>query len=87
MSWYALHVTTGKEYEIRSKLKSIDNNAEIYVPRKNYREVNRGVVKNKSERMLPGYILVNREKTLNALILGNFFQLVGMVTDQEIAHF
>jgi transcription antitermination factor NusG len=84
MYWLALHVTTGKEYAIRGKIARLEPNAQIVVPRRYMKAVVLGKVKTKSERMLPGYLLVGTEKPLNIMSLKEFAKVVGKVSEQEI---
>jgi transcription antitermination factor NusG len=76
---------TGKEYEIRAKLKKVDPNAEIWIPRRYYIEVVDRKVQDKSERMLPGYILIGSETGVNPLTVKDFLKPIGPVTEEEIA--
>jgi transcription antitermination factor NusG len=85
MPWLACRVMTGKEYLVRSKIKQIVPDAEILVPRIHTRSVANGIVKNKSERMLPGYILVGSSEPINPFSIKHFMQVIGPVTDLEIA--
>ena len=85
MQWIAASVSTGKEYLVRGKLKIIDPTAEILVPRKYYKVIENGMVKTKSEKMLPGYILIGSANPLNGEILKGFLKVVGKVTEEEIA--
>ena len=86
MEWIACRVTTGKEYEIRAKLKKIDEKAEIYIPRRHYIEMVKNKVQDKSERMLPGYLLIGTETGLNPLLIKTFLKYIGKVTQEEIEH-
>jgi len=84
MRWLAFRVVTGKEYNIREKIKKIDANAEIWIPRKYYVDMVDNKVKDKSERMLPGYILMGTEKPLNLFSLSDSIKIVGEITEEEI---
>ena len=84
MEWLACRVTTGKEYAIRRKIKLIDPTAEILIPRKYYKEIKSGVVKTKSERMLPGYLLVGSSIRLHDLLMKEYISVVGPVTEEEV---
>jgi transcription antitermination factor NusG len=85
MQWLACRVTTGKEYEIRAKIKMIDPSAEVWIPRRHYVEIIDHKVKDKSERMLPGYILIGSEKGINPHAVKAFIKPVGPVSEEEIA--
>lgn len=85
MIWSAFCVKTGKEYEIRGKLKKIDDKAELWIPRRYYVDIVDRKVVEKSEKVLPGYILVGSENVINPLLLKDFLKYVGPITDVEIA--
>lgn len=85
MKWLACHVTTGKEYDIRQQLKKIDASSEVWIPRKYFIEIVDRKVKEKSEKMLPGYLLVGSEKGINPFLLKSFLKVVGPVSEEEIA--
>lgn len=84
-NWLACRVMTGKEYLVRSKIKQTIPDAEILIPRLHTRTVCEGIVKNKSERMLPGYILVGSSEPINPFSIKHFMQVIGPVTEVEIA--
>ena len=85
LNWLASRVV-GSENEKRArvKLKAIEPNVEIKVPRIQYREVKAGKIKYRSERMLPGYLLVGTENPLNTLEVKSFIKVIGKVTQREI---
>jgi transcription antitermination factor NusG len=85
MKWIACKTTTGKEYDIRAKVKKIDPEAEIWIPRRYFIEIVDKKVKEKSERMLPGYILIGSEKGVNPYAVKGFLKPIGPVTEEEIA--
>src|SRR5665213_1907877 len=84
MQWIAARALTGKEYQIRKRIKELAPEAEIIVPRTYIKEIKDGAVKTKSERMLPGYILIGTPETLDRDKLKNFVKVVGMVSEAEI---
>lgn len=84
-NWVACRVTMGKEYLIRAKIMQAVPDAEILVPRIHTRSVENGIVKDKTERILPGYILVGSQTLINPLTVRNFMQVIGPVTEEEIA--
>jgi transcription antitermination factor NusG len=85
MKWLACRVTTGKEYEIRCKIKKVAPDAEIWIPRRYFVEIVDRKVKDKSERMLPGYILIGSETGVNPYMVKDFLKPIGPVTEEEIA--
>lgn len=85
MEWLACRVATGKEYSVRKKIIDKVPDAQIEVPRKYFKEINAGVVKTKSERMLPGYILVGTETRLDPFMLKDCLKVIGRVTEEEFA--
>ncbi len=86
MQWSAYRVGTGNEYEIRAKLKKVDDKAEVYIPRRYYIDMQNNKVKDKSERMLPGYILVGSENGISPALTKEFLKYIGPVTEEEIVH-
>jgi transcription antitermination factor NusG len=85
MRWLACRVTTGKEYDIRAKIKKIDALAEIWIPRRYYIEIVDRKVQDKSEKMLPGYILIGSETGINPYDVSSFLKPIGPVSEEEIA--
>jgi len=86
MEWLACRVVTGKEYEIRAKIKLGVPDADIYIPRRYFKEIKEGVVKTRSERTCPGYIFIGSNRPINAFHLKEFMKIIGPVTDLEIAN-
>lgn len=85
LNWLACRVVGHEnEYRARVKLKAMEPNVEIKVPRIQYREVKNGKIKYRSERMLPGYLLVGTEEPLNTLEVKSFLKVIGRVTQREI---
>lgn len=85
MKWLACCVLTGREYFVRRKIKDLAPGAEILVPRIYTKEIKNGIVKTKSERMLPGYILIGTAEDLDRDLLKGFVKVIGKVSDVEIA--
>jgi transcription antitermination factor NusG len=85
MEWLACRVTTGQEYLIRGKIKAIAPDAEVLIPRKYFKELKQGVVKTKSERMLPGYLLIGSQSDIGKALEKGFIKVVGKVTEEEVA--
>lgn len=85
MRWIACKTTTGKEYEIRAKLKKIDATAEFWIPRRHYVDIVDKKVIDKSEKMLPGYILIGTETDLDPYKIKGFLKPIGQVSEEEIA--
>jgi transcription antitermination factor NusG len=85
MNWLACRVATGKEYFVRRKIKDLAPFAEILVPRRYTSVLSNGMLKTRSDRMLPGYLLIGTVEVLDRDKLRNFVKVVGMVTEQEIA--
>jgi transcription antitermination factor NusG len=83
IQWTAFRVVTGKEYDIRKKVLAIVPNALIDVPRIYSQELIGGIIKTKSERMLPGYILIGTEDFINPCLMKDFIQYIGKVTSEE----
>ena len=83
MEWLACQVTTGKEYEIRKKILQKVPTAVIDVPRKYSKEISSGAIKNRSERILPGYLLIGNEVPINPFLLKDFIKVIGKVSEIE----
>ena len=86
MQWIAVRTTTGTEYDVRAKIKLIDEKAEVYIPRKHTLTFDSGRAKERTEKILPGYVLIGSETRLNALQLKGNLKIVGDVTEEEIEH-
>ena len=86
MKWTACRVATGKEYLVRKKIKDASPTAEILVPRRYTREIKEGVVRTKSERMLPGYLLIGAEEAFDDTILKGYARILGAVSEMEVAN-
>ena len=84
MEWLACRALTGKEYFVRRKIKELAPEAEIIVPRIYNKEIKDGAVKTKSERMLPGYIIIGTPGVLDRDKLKNFVKVIGLVSEEEI---
>lgn len=85
MNYLACMVTGAEnEYRARAKIKDIAPTAEIMVPRVHHREVKNGKVKVRSERMLPGYLIIGTEEPLDAFQLKSFIKVVGRISQGEI---
>ena len=82
--WAAFRTVTGREYEIRKKVLSLISDAQIEVPRLYSQELVKGVVRTKSERMLPGYILVGSEREVSPFLMRDFIQYIGKVSQEEM---
>jgi Transcription antiterminator len=85
MFWLACRVATGKEYFVRKKILDMAKHAEILVPRKYSKVIKNGTIKTRSERMLPGYILIGTNEVLNRAELKNFVKVIGEVSEKEVA--
>lgn len=61
--WYALHVRTGKEEEIREYIELIfpDRDIHIFIPRRKIIERCKGKLHECIRALLPGYVLINTE--------------------------
>jgi len=85
MNWLACRVVgMENEYRARAKIKDLAPEAVIMVPRVSHREVKDGKVKVKSEKMLPGYLLIGTENLLDSFMLKSFIKVIGRVTQKEI---
>jgi len=84
MNWIACRVATGKEYEIRKKLTNIDDKAEVWIPRRHYIDIVNKKAVDKSEKILPGYILIGSENKINPLLFKHFLKYVGSISEEEI---
>lgn len=84
MEWLACRALTGKEYFVRRKIKDLAPEAEILVPRSYTKIIKEGIVRTKSDRMLPGYILIGTPEPLNRDLLKNFVKVIGKVTEAEM---
>lgn len=84
MEWLACRALTGKEYFVRRKIKELVPGAEVIVPRSYTKEIKDGNIKTRSERMLPGYILIGTPEVLNRDLLKAFVKVIGKVSDPEI---
>ena len=82
--WYAARVMTGKEYDIRKELQKINADCEVYIPRRLVTEYKRGKIHQRTEKMLPGYLLICPSKPLNAFLYEDFLKIIGPVTPEEL---
>lgn len=85
MYWLAARALTGREYFVRRKIRLLAPEAEIMVPRIYTKIIKDGIVRTRSERMLPGYLLIGTPEILDRDKLKNFVKVIGMVTELEIA--
>lgn len=85
-NWLAVRVATGKEYQVRNNLKEANIDSEIYIPRRLLTDMIRGKIQQKTERLLPGYLLIGSEKAINIAIFDDFVQVIGPVTPDEVEH-
>lgn len=83
MQWIACRVITGKEYEIRARINKVLPDAIIEVPRLYHKEIVDGRVKTRSERMMPGYILVGSERPFSVGLIDSFIEVIGDITQEE----
>lgn len=82
--WWILRVITGSEYDIKRQIKAVDKECEIYIPRRLVTEYINGQLKQKTERLLPGYVIVGSEKLLNLYLSQGPLKLIGKATEEEI---
>ncbi len=82
--WYAARVITGKEYEVREKIKKVYEDYEVYIPRKLTTEYKNGKLVQKTENMLPGYLLIACSSALTAFLKADFLKVLGEVSPREI---
>lgn len=86
MKWTACRVATGKEYLVRKKIKDVSPTAEILVPRRYTREIREGIVRTRSERMLPGYLLIGADEAIDDSVLKGYAKILGAVSEMEVAN-
>jgi transcription antitermination factor NusG len=86
MKWVACRTKTGSEYCIRAKIAALDSSAEVFIPRKQVKVFVKGKLQVKTERILPGYILIGSESLLDVPKLNELVKVVGRVTETEISH-
>ena len=84
MQWMACRVVTGKEYFVRRKITDMSSSAKILVPRRYTKEIKDGTIRTKSEKMLPGYLLIGTEEGLDISGLKNFVKVLGIITNVEV---
>ena len=85
--WYAARVITGKEYEVREKVKKEYEGYEVYIPRKLITEYVKGKIQQRTEKMLPGYILIAFTDLPSTFLLqADYLEVIGKVTPSEIEH-
>ena len=82
--WYAARVITGKEYDIRKELRNLNIDCEVYIPRQLITEYKKGKIEQRTEKMLPGYLLIGSSSPLNAFLKADFLKIIGEVTPEEI---
>jgi len=85
MEWVAARVATGKEYYVRHKIKQLLPDVEILIPRRYFKDIVNGIVKTKSERLLPGYLLLGSITRIDPFLMKGFMKIIGRVTEVEIA--
>jgi transcription antitermination factor NusG len=86
MTWIACRVTTGKEYDIRKRILRVVPDAQIMIPRRKVNFFINGVVRSRTERILPGYVLIGSEESPDIIALKEFIKVLGRVTHDEIEH-
>jgi len=84
--WWAIRVLTGKEYRVKKIILDNYPDSEIYVPRKLITKEKDGKITQKTENLLPGYILINTIHSVNpGLLPGSLFaRVIGGVSAEEI---
>lgn len=83
-TWYAARVITGKEYEVREKIKKSYEDYNVYIPRRLVTEYKHGKLVQKTEKILPGYLLIGTSRPLSAFLKADFLKVIGKVTPREI---
>ena len=86
MEWFAARVMSGKEYDAKKNIESINGEYEIYIPRQAVRELKNGRIERKTEKMMPGYLLIGSETVINTPTIEEFVKIIGRVTQEEIDH-
>ena len=83
--WYAARVMTGKEYEVREKIKKTYKDYEVYIPRRLITEYVKGKIHQRTEKMLPGYLLIAFSSLPTAFLLqADYLKILGEVAPIEI---
>lgn len=87
-TWYAARVMTGKEYDIKKEIKKINSDCDVYIPRRLVTEYKDGKLHQRTEAMLPGYLLIappeGSQKPLNTFLREDFLEIIGRVTPEEL---
>jgi transcription antitermination factor NusG len=81
--WWAARVLTGKEYQIKKAIKNHSDDCEIYIPRKLTTDIKDGRLEQKTENLLPGYILIGTEKDFGIGNIEGFVKIIGTITEEE----
>jgi len=84
IKWTAARVMTGREYEAKQKLKENNEGCDIFIPRRLITEYKNGKISQKTERVLPGYLIIGSEKPINAYLFNDCLKIIGQVTPEEI---
>jgi len=86
VKWYAARVVTGREYDLKKKIKVSLSECEVYIPRQLVTDVVNGKIAQRTEKLVPGYIFIGTEKELPVQVIDGFIQIIGTVTDEEMDH-
>ena len=83
--WWAIKVITGQEYNAKKKLGDDNNDCEFFIPRQLITKFKDGQLIQKTERILPGYLLIGSESTINIYnTSSNPMRIIGEITQEEI---
>jgi transcriptional antiterminator NusG len=78
VNWYAIHVLTGKELEVKTQLLEDEkNDLKVLVPRRKLQERKRGQWQFVERTLFPGYVFVRT--VMNEEAYYNFIEIPGVI--------
>ena len=82
--WWAARVMTGQEYQIKKTVRASIKDCDIYIPRRLVTDMVRGKIEQKTENILPGYVLLGTEQELTVGNLDGFIKILGTISEEEM---
>ena len=85
MNWVAATVITGKEYDVKKCLQETLKDVEVYIPRRLVTEYHKGKIRQRTENMLPGYVLIGSigHLSLGSAAENHSITVIGPITEEE----
>ena len=84
LEWYAARVMTGDEYLIKKRLNRVYPDCVVYIPRLMSTDVKDNEVIQKTEKMLPGYVLLGSHSKISVGSMQENIEIIGRVSWSEV---